>query len=565
MGLNLAVESNMFALHFYFWNQLRIGSKGFVITFLLGLVLFLLTHRRTVIHSALIRGLIFLFLISGLCSLVLLSVSSAYYAIAPGYADHIEPTITATSWAWGLGTPMYHSRLSACRYNLPYGPCLYLCVWASQKVVGTSPQVIKCFNLVLTVVGFGLLFHLIKRSSTVFIATLSIGYCALGTLCFHEYATDNLIAWCRSEPYLLFLSCLGLYLCRSDRCWIAAWGTGAALGLALNFKIIAFLYFIPMLALLFKRGRTAAVAECLGVAVLIGAMPIAFLPNVSPVNYFWAVTVSMKRAVIPSTMKLLIAYVLLFWGPICALLALCVKSGAEEWKQYASLVKEGSLLTIPAIIATGAVILPASKWGSGLWHLAPLLPSYSLIVAFYAKRRVVNAWHATPQWSQNVACSMLLAFCIYAMSIAGAKSLARMESTRITIPIALAARAEIENVALRFPGARIAMAYGNESDYKWTYYRDELVFKDNPYLIDFPALLDLKVAGYEIPRATIEELQSGRIGLWLLPKGNEPFSIDHSVFNSEFRYVFGQNYQKEGGTDHFDVYRFRGATRSPSL
>jgi hypothetical protein len=97
--------------------------------------------------------------------------------------------------------------------------------------------------------------------------------------------------------------------------------------------------------------------------------------------------------------------------------------------------------------------------------------------------------------------------------------------------------------------------------------RPVLVFRNNAYLLDEPAVQEHQLAGVDVPASTVEAIARCRVNYWLIPKGEVPFSTrngypaagDRPLFPESFRQAFHAAYGRVGATDYYDVWHC-GAT-----
>jgi hypothetical protein len=129
-----------------------------------------------------------------------------------------------------------------------------------------------------------------------------------------------------------------------------------------------------------------------------------------------------------------------------------------------------------------------------------------------------------------------------------------------------AALHDISRFAMTEPRQRIGMGY-TATDEPVTYIRPYLVFRDNDYFLDAPAVQELQMSGLTLPAATLEQLAACRERFWVFPKNAEPFSAlnkypsagGRPLFDAEFRRVFFKTYEPATETEYFQVWRCRDA------
>jgi hypothetical protein len=119
---------------------------------------------------------------------------------------------------------------------------------------------------------------------------------------------------------------------------------------------------------------------------------------------------------------------------------------------------------------------------------------------------------------------------------------------------------DIETFVAEHPGV-VEMGYG--VDDPMTFERPVLVFRNNAYLLDAPAVGEHQLAGLGIPPATLDALRQCRVNYWLVPKGEAPFTslnmypavFLQPVFPDEFRRVFHQTHTLIATTEYFDAWQ----------
>ena len=128
--------------------------------------------------------------------------------------------------------------------------------------------------------------------------------------------------------------------------------------------------------------------------------------------------------------------------------------------------------------------------------------------------------------------------------------------------IASAVRTDLDEITATYSGRNIYMGYGDGSRYVTTFVRDQLAYDGNPYLVDASAMMDFQFSGLEIPAATIDAMLSDEGDVWLIPAGQEPFTIvnwyyrkqNGRLFDETFRQAFMDNFRRVQSTSNFDVY-----------
>jgi hypothetical protein len=119
----------------------------------------------------------------------------------------------------------------------------------------------------------------------------------------------------------------------------------------------------------------------------------------------------------------------------------------------------------------------------------------------------------------------------------------------------------------KYPAEKIEMGYGEKSGETndLTYFRPVLVFAGNPLTLDAPALADMELGKLAVPQSTIAYLQSCQTQIWLIPKGEHPFTLPslydgadsfprRDIFGDALRTAFFARYQKREASAYFDLW-----------
>jgi hypothetical protein len=107
----------------------------------------------------------------------------------------------------------------------------------------------------------------------------------------------------------------------------------------------------------------------------------------------------------------------------------------------------------------------------------------------------------------------------------------------------------------------VEMGYGSIESASFE--RPMLVFRNNSYFLDQPAIREHQLQGFDIPAATVQALARCRVDFWLIPKDEEPFSGVNSypavllrpLYTEDFRLTFMRTHRLIESTTHFDVWQ----------
>jgi hypothetical protein len=208
------------------------------------------------------------------------------------------------------------------------------------------------------------------------------------------------------------------------------------------------------------------------------------------------------------------------------------------------------------VAALGLILIAASKPGSGPHHFMPFLPALAFMAALAVRDCYEEKGQALYLFWAPVSAFLLAA---------AVKSSLALYYGLPVVSAQYAANeyvAELESVAAAYPDSNIYMGYGDGSTYPTTFVRNRLVYDGNPLLVDASAIMDFQFSGIGIPQLTIDRMLADGSGVWLIPAGQEPFTLvswylrnrGGLTFDENFRTAFSENFVKVDGATHYDVY-----------
>jgi hypothetical protein len=464
-----------------------------------------------------------------------------YYATDSHYFDAAEPTVTAVGWLFHVGGPIHHAVDSAERYAHIYGPMTYIAHGVALGAFGPSIEVSKWVGGSLALASLALIFAAVRTHVSVWRAVVLTGLCALLMLAFRNYSF-----WTRPEPLMVFCVSAGLVAAVRGRGYGAAAALGVFAGLLWNLKATGPLHSFPLFVVLYRRlGWRPALLSAV-IAAGVAVLPFLALPNVSFANYAAWFRLSAGNGLTWPLLTRNLEWGIYFLLPV--LLAALVmpsvrRTHAADWSVYCWTV----------VVTTFGVAVAGSKPGAGPYHLLSVL----LLIAFLVAQRIGVDRPRPDAADVRLA---LVSFVTVAASIALVQQVqfvgtmhGRRSGTQIQ---------DIQAFADTHPGV-VEMGYG--ADDPLTFERPVLVFRNNAYLIDAPAVGEHQLAGLTIPPATLDALRQCRVNYWLIPKGEAPFTavnmypavFPQPVFPDEFRRVFHETHTRIATTRYFDAWHCR--------
>lgn len=453
-----------------------------------------------------------------------LAMECRQYLSFAGYLDHIEASVVIIGWRYWHGMPLYQMQGGLPLFSTFYGPLAYLAALPGLLVFGGSVLASKLTSMAALFATIGIMIFYFARHSAGGEARHGIGLLIAGLLLFSPVAV-----WVRSDPVETFLVALGVTTTFTRR--RAVW-LGALIGLAVNFKIHAFVYFLPLLVdLWWCRGRRAPMTAA---AVAAATFFVPFLaPKISLDNYVYFLAHQAggrapALSELPST--------LIFVTPLLALIIVPPLLQPQSPR---------SIAYCAATLASAALLLyPATIPGAGVYHFLPLVP-----VLADVRHRLRPAARIS-----DLAPLALLFFA----SFPTATTLRALARSSDAAQIA----AEALSLAQSSPVARIEVGYGDSRE---SYERDQiarvvLALHSYPVSMDAQVLMELRQVGADGSARWIPYLDQCLVRRWLLPIGEKPFALKNfyygggALFDDAFRRAFFDHYQRIGATPHFEIW-----------
>ncbi|MEA2737021.1 MAG: hypothetical protein QOH05_328 [Acetobacteraceae bacterium] len=481
-----------------------------------------------------------------LASVIILAMvwASILYQMAPGYLDHVEPSIAAVSWWYSHGHPLYPALDDGDGvYGLVYGPLLFQ-VTAAALALGPSILLSKLPGFL----GFWLACGALAWALRPLLPSARQSLLPVAVMVLVAGGYWRAAYWVRAEPFLiLFAALASCSYIRFGRT-AAAVSLGLLSGCAVNMKLHGALYILPYaVGLLAYPASTASRVRIAAIGIGCGlfAAALPFLdPNVSLVHYVAALRATLNHGLDRS---LLIAD--LWFGAVLIMPFLIV-----AWQRVRGEVHPDRPMGLAYCACVLVVCLIGGKKGAGPTHLLPFLPLFLFFVARAAQSARVP---------DNLAArSAVLPIYFLALVVAYAPSfvsnlLSLQAWDRIVDNPAF--REEATQLYAAYPTAGMGAAGGQS--YALTEYAVIGVFAGGPLVFDTTSWMDLQKDG--VPEEVIQRLLVGcRTPFWIIPKGGEPFTQTAAydsdpLFSDRFRELFRQNYEPVRKGAFYDVWRCR--------
>jgi len=447
------------------------------------------------------------------------------YVSSGGYYDHVEGSVVIPGYTYLHGSPLYEFQDGEPRFATLYGPLAYLIQALAMAVLGPyviSGKIFSGLALLATVV---LLFGHFRRHAT-FRQSCNGMLLLLGGLVLFA----PISFWVRPDPFETLL--VAVAVVAVDRRWSVV-GVGVCIGLAANFKIHAFAYFIPVIFELHRRQGVQGLVGAAGFAWAAFVTPF-LLPNVLMPDYLISLAEQAGRPTpAPKLILPAIWAVLLLCFPI--IFALVSETHSRSRKD---------MVYVWATFGTIVLLLyPATMPGAGPYHFMPLLP---VLADVYMRMGPSNIRARLFPW-------MILFNGLY------------FASQSLGVPRMVADWRVIAGEAVALaqskPDRSVQIGFGdNLASYNiMQLSRVMLTLNGYPPLIDAQVLMELGAVHIDGSKRWIRYLTQCRGGLWLLPAGEAPFAMPSyyprkGVFSRAFRQAFRANYRRTGTEGYFDLW-----------
>jgi hypothetical protein len=547
------------------------------------------------IHEACRSGLRRACAAAAVCALAGYVSVVIWYGLSSTHLDHIEPSVVSAAYTASRGGALYHGAEARERTAMLYGPMTYLGYGLAMRVLGAHFQVCKLVAATAAVAALLFSWLALKKVVQGHAALLCTG---LISAVFLAHAPKSF--WVRADPIIILCVSWALFA-------VVAWPKPAALagfalacGIAADAKVNAIGHFLPLGIILGLRFGWRLVAVAGAAAVLVGAVWF-LIPNASFADWFQVLRLAGRHGFGLDEMRWALQ-----WGAVLAagLVAgwivtrtshggvalgksggvgvenrsrakqagardwLCSGGGAERTEARAvvpdkmlpeAAASGGMLLGI--VVSVGLAMVAASKAGSDPTQLLPAVPV--IVWAAAGRWRLAASerrrfFKPEPRWFLPLlAANLVTVFALAAyQGYHTARAIRRLE------PISQAVDADLRLLIATWGSKPISMGCGSNATEFISSHFATLVLRGYPYVLDPASLMEFEKAGVPLSEATLEMIERGQIPVWLIPRGDAPFSMlnayppNRPLFNEDFGRAFAARYRKAASSRFFDVYVF---------
>ncbi len=489
-------------------------------------------------------------------------VQAGLYASYPAFYDPYEASVASVSGLVGVGAPLFHSVKDPVRYvQIGYGPMLYFIDYAFLRAFGLTIQACKLASVTTFSASLLLTARAFRRESSRWslLCTRGLGAAvalALGLGYFGHWAF-----WSRADPHIVFCVVIGVWAMEERRFSkrVKALVLGLALGVAVNLKLTACLYFFPLFVLGFFELGWRNMLFFTVTSVAAAVLPF-LLPTVSLRNYLYWLGELRKQGLGSEEAMIAVGKRALFYAAPLApawFFAAVTRARLRRSRLYMSLVfsfrllgAKGHCYFLAIVFACGLLVIVASKPGATEHHFVPMFP-----VLIHGVLRMV------PKAVRGIDFRLIsgLALVLVLFIIDWNKQTFLWKMQMATRPGSLATAAEVTSFLAQHPGRTVEMGPG--ISLALTLFRPILVYARQPYTLDVGTLSDLdSVSSGRLPGAILKRVETCVVDYFLITKGGAPFqargyyTTGRGIFASGYPEVFAKAYEKTESLKYYDVY-----------
>ena len=484
-----------------------------------------------------------------------------------------ESAILSVSAAYVHGQPMYPNLDAPVEYSILYGPSTFLIYAVPALLHAESLMWFQAWvALGLTLALLFALFALRAKAGWT-IALLAFGYtvCVFGMKAANEWSS-------KGDPWILFFVSLSFWgaLCLRPR-WADIWIAlcGACL---INLKATLLPLALLPLLLTWNRERVSFRRKVLAVGLMcLFACSFFLLPRISLANYRTELTLASRHGISRGLLWYnIIVFVRWFGLPLLAAYWYLRSGDRDAARQY--LERRRSFLLL-LLLSSLDLVVTGAKYGAGDWHLTPLALPFALVIAELAQQ-------SPPAFPKSFARRLAPAIWIFgSLAIHGMERTADAVHTRSHNAFGAldydyrALQREMLQVQAEHPHDTLQVGPSGGIQYTATWMRSLYILRGQPLFLDPNTRTERDASYIPVSPAVMQAVLNCRITLWLIPRGDLPFSMgsgyavpqrgtvhpmaDPHMYPEPFPSVFKAAYHRIGSTANFDLWQCNRATANP--
>jgi hypothetical protein len=480
------------------------------------------------------------------------------YAFSPSFIDHIEPSVAMKSLLAGVGGEVYTGLDSVDRISTLYGPSCFIFSMLFQKIIPDPIYASKLAGVFSALGGIVILFLLFRKTVRAYVYLFSLGYMILIFLLFRHFSF-----WNRPDSAIIFgccLSCAGLMISRKS---ISVFLTALGIGIAVNAKVHAFLYLLPLLPLYIQLKGLRIFPITILLSCIIILLPYWLFDSFSLANYIDWLLSSGKHPFRLLLFLQSLSHILILSVPVVVMAIMVWLNNNNTGQKMSSTGWSVVLLVISGLL----VSLISAKAQAGYYHILGFAPIIATLLVYQLKicekdgpgYTTLFIKHKRVVISIGLSLAIVLAVGVFKGQKKVVEYLAADQSHDV--------RNDLHQITSKYNDKSIMMGYGGLKGYENSFLRPLLFDAGASEFVDAPALMDMLASGIKMPDMTIQKVSSRPFDIILIPKGDRPFSLKsfylphERLFAPEFVTAFNANYHLVDSTDYYTVWAALQPTR----
>lgn len=497
--------------------------------------------------------------------LVALPVAGGLYAASTGrIVFHDEATVLAITAAFWHGQPLYPAASAPVEYGLLYGPATYFAylpplILGATRIEAYQAWVVAALALTL------LVFYFTFRPTVGSLA--AAGGTALLSL-FVDFT--NTSEWAiKGDIWILFFSAAALFAALRLPRWSSA--SLVALFGAVLIDLKATLLFAAILpvVLLWERSREYRLPAIVSTALIpvLTLAPFA-APGISLREYVAQLLIAGRHGF---SLRLLAGNLVFSATMLLPMMALVWFFAKDCGAALAAWFKRRRTYLALAVVALAVAVSTGSKNGAGPWHCMAMAVPVAFVTTEIWQAGSVVGERGAPIFADYRIGALFAIVLVLVFSATRRLETGLEERYKAAPGFAAASIPELEDdliaIISQYPGVRMQMGYSDTPHYDFTFVRPLLQIYGSPLFIDADARNEGDLEGRGVSAPVMAAMSDCEIGLWVLPHGGQPFSmdslyyLDHTIslrdlYPTSFRLAFLEHYRRiPSPVRSFDLWR----------